>query len=594
MIESTRDHPERSTVVLVHPAATGLAHRLRGSTIEVSSVLDAVGMVARAPTTDPVALVLIPRRVIELFDDAATAIKRIDPGVRVLMVSSEPGASAEADWQLDGVVDAHADDSKLREVLGDETLAPTAAPPSADTSANLAPDRRGVVPTDPPAPPSYPTNPVDPFGAGHHASPASIVDPEERSRLLGAHDGTEDQDASRGTSRLRPPSAGTSDAPRTSDGTFPERPTAPDRPDRLDRPDRPDRPASPAPPASNAPVLDEAPEPISFAEAVRARESAIELEQPREALGDIDLVDSVLEDDRELVPTAVQLIREQTGWLDLEYMPNDGRMAGPDDRPAIDVAENGHVFGRLRSRAAESHELSLWAGWLARWLELGRRYETFREQSQRDPLTGAWNRRALLSFLDRSIVAARAARRPVTVMLIDVDDFKHFNDRFGHEAGDIILRETVRLLSSVIRSCDRVCRIGGDEFCVVFADFDEPRAAGSTMPDDVAFMVKRFQMEVDQMRFPRLGIDAPGHLSISAGLATFPWDAGDGLGLIRVADQRALESKRAGKNRITVGSHNGSRRDADGPADSADPGDLRGRRGPLDPDRQPAPRPDGA
>jgi hypothetical protein len=73
------------------------------------------------------------------------------------------------------------------------------------------------------------------------------------------------------------------------------------------------------------------------------------------------------------------------------------------------------------------------------------------------------------------------------------------------------------------------------------------------MPDDVEVIARRFQSEVVGMRFPRLGLDAPGTLSISAGLATYPWDGADAETLLRVADERALESKRRGKNHITFG-----------------------------------------
>ena len=126
-------------------------------------------------------------------------------------------------------------------------------------------------------------------------------------------------------------------------------------------------------------------------------------------------------------------------------------------------------------------------------------------------------------------------------------------DRFGHAAGDTILLETVQMLGSVIRDGDRVCRIGGDEFAVVFADLQAPRKPGSTHPDSVESIARRFQQQICEMRFPELGIHAPGTLSISGGLASFPWDGQDGPELLRIADERALESKRRGKNCLTIG-----------------------------------------
>ena len=170
-----------------------------------------------------------------------------------------------------------------------------------------------------------------------------------------------------------------------------------------------------------------------------------------------------------------------------------------------------------------------------------------------DTLTGAWNRRFFDAFLKETIDRAGTRRQPVTVMVFDIDDFKHYNDEFGHEAGDDILRETVRLLNSVIRKGDRVCRIGGDEFAVIFADSDPPRAPGSTHPATIEQIARRFQHQVCLMKFPKLGLEAPGTLRISGGLATYPWDGGDPEALRRHADELALDSKRNGKNAITFG-----------------------------------------
>jgi diguanylate cyclase (GGDEF)-like protein len=138
-------------------------------------------------------------------------------------------------------------------------------------------------------------------------------------------------------------------------------------------------------------------------------------------------------------------------------------------------------------------------------------------------------------------------------MVFDLDNFKQYNDQFGHDAGDLVLTETVRLLKSVIRQGDRVCRIGGDEFVVVFADLEGPREVGSAHPETIENIACRFQEQIWRMRFPKLGMEAPGSLSISAGLATFPWDGDDPDSLLRHADALALESKRRGKNVITFG-----------------------------------------
>jgi two-component system cell cycle response regulator len=138
-------------------------------------------------------------------------------------------------------------------------------------------------------------------------------------------------------------------------------------------------------------------------------------------------------------------------------------------------------------------------------------------------------------------------------MVFDIDNFKTYNDLYGHEAGDQVLCETVELLRATIRRGDYVFRIGGDEFVVIFSDTEGPRGEHSAPPESVEQIAHRFQAQVCDLRFPQLGVDAPGTLSISAGLATFPWDGHDGPSLLRHADQLALESKRSGKNAITFG-----------------------------------------
>ena len=134
-------------------------------------------------------------------------------------------------------------------------------------------------------------------------------------------------------------------------------------------------------------------------------------------------------------------------------------------------------------------------------------------------------------------------------------DHGHF-DTLGltlFSQGDEVLRETVQLLRSTIRRGDHVFRIGGDEFVVIFSDPDGPRNPGTSPPDSVDQIVRRFQSQVFRMRLPKLGLDAPGTVTVSAGLATYPWDGLDAKSLLSHADQLALQSKRSGKNLITFG-----------------------------------------
>ncbi len=167
-----------------------------------------------------------------------------------------------------------------------------------------------------------------------------------------------------------------------------------------------------------------------------------------------------------------------------------------------------------------------------------------------DECSGLFNRRYLLERLSDILARSAAERHPVTVLLFDLDDFKGYNDRFGHDAGDEIIRVTGELFRKHCREQDVVARYGGDEFAVVFWDPQGPRAAGSKHPDCALAVLTRVREALSRQQFPRLGPGGQGTLTLSGGLATFPWDGDSADALLKRADEALLSAKRAGKNRI--------------------------------------------
>lgn len=250
---------------------------------------------------------------------------------------------------------------------------------------------------------------------------------------------------------------------------------------------------------------------------------------------------------------AIDLIRRRLNDDGVEFVASTGGPVPPRCVPVTWEGVGGVCYGHLGSARTPPEALAPHARWLASWLRLRDQHGQLREAAFTDSLTGAWNRRYFERFLRGTIEQAREQRRPVTILLFDIDDFKKYNDLYGHDAGDEILRETVNLLRSVIRPSDRVCRVGGDEFAVIFHEPEGPRQEGSRHPSDVFEIARRFQEQVLMHRFPKLLDCAPGTLTISGGLAAYPWDGATPEELLRRADQLAMASKRQGKNAITLG-----------------------------------------
>jgi diguanylate cyclase (GGDEF)-like protein len=281
---------------------------------------------------------------------------------------------------------------------------------------------------------------------------------------------------------------------------------------------------------------------------------------PSEA--EIELVRSMVEQDQ-VIEQALERIRSKTGVETLHFIPvelaeqgalNPAESRSIHEGTALPISSSQGILGYLSSeQAAAQPLLEPWVEWLAQWLLLQMQFEELEQMAWTDHLTGAGNRRALERVLDTVLDRAREQKQAVTVMCFDIDDFKQYNDRFGHEAGDNVLCETVQLLRSVIRRGDHVFRVGGDEFVVVFADPSGPRSSTSQPPESIEQIAERFQQQVGNLQLPQIGVDAPGTLSISAGLVTFPWDGLTTRELLSAADKLALKSKRSGKNVITFG-----------------------------------------
>jgi diguanylate cyclase (GGDEF)-like protein len=159
-----------------------------------------------------------------------------------------------------------------------------------------------------------------------------------------------------------------------------------------------------------------------------------------------------------------------------------------------------------------------------------------RQSAATDPLTGILNRRGLEERLEKELAAAQERRVPLSLLVIDCDDFKEINDRAGHEFGDTLLREVADVLARALPDGAEAARLGGDEFVVMFP------GAGADAAEALGGQIRTLLTE---------GLtDAGFPLDISGGVSTYPFDGAKPTTLLRAADQALYAAKAAGKGRI--------------------------------------------
>lgn len=188
-----------------------------------------------------------------------------------------------------------------------------------------------------------------------------------------------------------------------------------------------------------------------------------------------------------------------------------------------DVTERRRAEEALRSALAEREALV-------------RRLD---ELATHDGLTGLLNHRTFHDRLAEEVARSQRYRNPVSLLMIDIDYFKHVNDGHGHVAGDSVLREITAVLRSQARGTDSIYRYGGEEFAVLLPQ---------TAPADAVAVAERMREAVAAHLFLAAGGRVP--LTVSVGIAAYPDHARDAGELVAAADRHLYEAKRAGRNRV--------------------------------------------
>ncbi len=174
-------------------------------------------------------------------------------------------------------------------------------------------------------------------------------------------------------------------------------------------------------------------------------------------------------------------------------------------------------------------------------IELQRAKEELRQLAITDGLTNLYNYRYFKEQLQQEINRATRHGLSVALVMIDIDHFKHYNDKNGHPAGDMLLRKLGKLLKDNVRNIDLAARYGGEEFSLVLIETNKYAAK---------IVAEKIRKLIEQQKFDYEESQPLGKITISTGVATFPEDATEFERLVEAADKRLYQAKKAGRNTI--------------------------------------------
>jgi diguanylate cyclase (GGDEF)-like protein len=211
---------------------------------------------------------------------------------------------------------------------------------------------------------------------------------------------------------------------------------------------------------------------------------------------------------------------------------------------AVECMKAGAVDYLIKPFSVEQIQVAVQKAFERRDLkEKAKKGEFYRKLAYVDALTAVFNRRHFDEAIVAEIERASLKGTRVLLMMVDIDDFKTFNDRHGHQNGDAALKRLAALLMASCRASDIVARYGGEEFTVIFPGTD--RSMAQLLADRILEAVRNENFKWDSDM-------AAESVTVSIGAACYPDDALDADGLVRRADEALYAAKRAGKNRFVL------------------------------------------
>lgn len=210
-------------------------------------------------------------------------------------------------------------------------------------------------------------------------------------------------------------------------------------------------------------------------------------------------------------------------------------------------AVGGNIIGALITHTKEKNaysdrELELYskiAEHIATAIENALVFQKTLELSYKDPLTQLYNRRYFFERLEKEVQRATRYGRVLSLLMIDVDYFKAYNDRMGHLKGDRVLKEIAQIMVQKLRSHDIIARFGGEEFMALLPETTKSAAHQ---------VAEKLRAEIEAYHFEGEELQPKHNLTVTIGVASFPQDAMDSFQLINLADKTMYEGKKLGGN----------------------------------------------